>query len=177
MIDLGKLLRVLAAQNASDLHLTPGAPPMIRIDGALKRLGDRPISARDTEEIAKAIVPGERLEDLRTKQQADFAHALENVGRFRVNVFRQRGSISFVLRRVRMGSGSFSELALPESVMTLADMARGLVLVTGPTGSGKTTTLACMVDHINSTKPVHILTVEDPIEVLHPHKKAAVNQR
>jgi twitching motility protein PilT len=177
MIDLSQLLRVLATQNASDLHLTPGAPPMIRIDGALKRLGAKAVSARDTEEIAKAIVPRDRLEDLRTKQQADFAHALENVGRFRVNVFRQRGSISFVLRRVRLGSGSFDELALPESVMTLADMARGLVLVTGPTGSGKTTTLACMVDHINSTKPVHILTVEDPIEVLHPHKKAAVNQR
>ena len=107
----------------------------------------------------------------------DFAYSVANVGRFRANVFRQRGSVSMVLRKLRFGGPSFEEIGLPDSVRTLAEEHRGLVLVTGPTGSGKTTTLAAMIGHINRTKPVHIVTIEDPIEVLHRDDVASINQR
>jgi len=167
----------MAQSSGSDLHLVVGSPPLIRVDGELRRLEAAPLTADDTALVAHSLTPPDRREDLEQRNEADFAHSLAGVGRFRVNVFRQRGSVSVVMRRVRMASASFEELGLPAVIRQLASMPRGLVLVTGPTGSGKTTTLACMVDHINQTKPVHILTIEDPIEVLHPHKRASVNQR
>jgi twitching motility protein PilT len=177
MVDITALLKMVAESSGSDLHLTPGSPPLIRVDGELRRLEGNPLTPADTQQIAHTIMPPDRREDLERKREADFAHSLAGVGRFRVNVFRQRGSISVVMRRVRTSSAGFDALGLPPVIRQLADAPRGLVLVTGPTGSGKTTTLAAMVDHINATKPVHILTVEDPIEVLHPHKMASVNQR
>jgi twitching motility protein PilT len=177
LVNLKALLRLLVEKGGSDLHLIVGSPPLVRVDGLLRRAGSHVVTTEETQQVAESIISPERLEDLRTRQHADFAHSVPGVGRFRVNAFRQRGSISFVFRRVRLASSSFEELGLPGGVRTLADMQRGLVLVTGPTGSGKTTTLACMIDHINSTKPVHILTVEDPIEVLHAHKVAGINQR
>jgi twitching motility protein PilT len=177
MLDLTALLKTLAEAGGSDLHLTAGSPPLIRVDGELRRLEGKPLTADDTALIAHSIMPADRRERLESRQEADFAHSLTGVGRFRVNVFQQRGSLGIVMRRVQTHSKTFEELGLPPVVRQLADSARGLVLVTGPTGSGKTTTLACMVDHINATKPVHILTVEDPIEVLHRHKIASVNQR
>jgi twitching motility protein PilT len=122
-------------------------------------------------------MPPDRSAMMLELHEADFAYSLPGVGRFRVNTFRQRGSTSIVMRRVRVGSPSFDELGLPVVIRDLADLPRGLILVTGPTGSGKTTTLAAMIDHINTTKPVHILTIEDPIEVLHPDRAATVNQR
>src|SRR5438552_549951 len=137
----------------------------------------RHLTPEDTAYIAQSILPADRKDALKEKRELDFALSLAGVGRFRVNVFQQRGSISLVLRRVRVGSQSFDELGLPPVVRELAEAPRGLVLVTGPTGSGKTTTLAAMIDHINSAKPVHILTIEDPIEVLHQHRMASVNQR
>jgi twitching motility protein PilT len=150
---------------------------VIRVDGELRRLEGRPLTPEDTALIAQAIMPPDRRDDLSHRNEVDFAHSLTGVGRFRVNVFRQRNSVSIVMRRVRVGSSTFEELGLPPVVRDLAAAPRGLILVTGPTGSGKTTTLAAMIDHINATKAVHILTIEDPIEVLHPHRKACVNQR
>jgi twitching motility protein PilT len=177
MLDLTALLKIMAEHSGSDLHLVVGSPPLIRVDGELKRLNGNPLSPDDTALVARSIMPADRREDLEQRREADFAHSVPGVGRFRVNVFRQRGALSVVMRRVRTASASFEDLGLPPVIRQLAGMPRGLVLVTGPTGSGKTTTLGCMIDHINQTKPVHILTIEDPIEVLHPHKRASVNQR
>jgi twitching motility protein PilT len=150
---------------------------MLRIDGQLTRFDAPPLKPSDTEAAAEAITPPDRRHLLETQKELDFAHSIPGGGRFRVNVFRQRGSISIVMRRVRLGGAEFDELGIPPVVRQLAEAPRGLVLVTGPTGAGKTTTLAAMIEHINRTKPVHILTIEDPIEVLHPHRRASVNQR
>jgi twitching motility protein PilT len=177
MIDPTALLRTLADNAGSDLHLIVGQPPVIRVDGQLRRIAGQPLTPDDTTLIAQAIIPPERRNMLMTQKEVDFAHSIAGIGRFRVNVFRQRGSFSIVLRRVRVGSASFEELGLPAVVRDLSSAPRGLVLVTGPTGTGKTTTLAAMIDFINATKAVHILTIEDPIEVLHPHRKACINQR
>ncbi len=177
MIDLTALLRELADANGSDLHLTVGVPPSIRVDGELHRTGGQPLSPDDTVAVAQSVMPAERRPSLDRLNGYDFALSVAGIGRFRVNIFRQRGSVSLVFRRVRLGSPSFEELGVPAVVRDLAGMPRGLILVTGPTGSGKTTTLAAMIDHINATKPVHVLTVEDPIEVLHRHRRATVNQR
>jgi twitching motility protein PilT len=177
MLDLKSLLQAVAERGASDLHLIVGAPPMMRIDGELIRTDAPPLRPSDTAAAAIAITPTDRQHLLETQKEVDFAHSIPGGGRFRVNVFRQRGSMSIVMRRVRLGGASFNELGLPPVVRQLAEAPRGLVLVTGPTGAGKTTTLAAMIEHINKTKAAHILTIEDPIEVLHPHRKATVNQR
>ena len=177
MLDINELLRSLAEREGSDLHLTVGSPPVVRLDGELVRLDMPKITAEDSRRMAEQILPPDRRDMLANQKEMDFAYSLGGVGRFRVNVFRQRSSVSIVARRVRIGSASFAELGLPQVIEDLASQPRGLVLVTGPTGSGKTTTLAAMIDHINATKPVHILTIEDPIEVLHQHKRATVNQR
>ena len=177
MLDIAALLRTLAESNGSDLHLKVGAPPMLRLDGVLRKMQGPPLSSADTSLIARSIMPLDRRERLERQDEVDFAHSVAGVGRFRVNAFKQRGSVTMVFRLVRVGSESFDDLGLPPVVRQLAEHTRGLVLVTGPTGSGKTTTLAAMIDHINSTKPVHILTIEDPIEVLHSDRVASVNQR
>jgi twitching motility protein PilT len=150
---------------------------MMRIDGQLVRVDGPPLKPSDTAAVAMEITPPDRRHVLESLRELDFAHSIPGGGRFRVNVFRQRGSISVVMRRVRLGGASFEELDLPPVVRQLAEAPRGLVLVTGPTGAGKTTTLAAMIEHINKTKAVHILTIEDPIEVLHPHRRASINQR
>ncbi|MCU1457087.1 MAG: Tfp pilus assembly protein pilus retraction ATPase PilT [Actinomycetia bacterium] len=177
MLDLDEVLREVVQRSGSDLHLKVGARPFIRIDGKLEATGFDTVGAQDTERIAFAIMPKQRAEEFLASNEADFAYAVAGLGRFRVNVFRQRGSVAMVLRRVLPGIPSFESLGLPPVVRRLAEEPRGLVLVTGPTGSGKTTTLASMIDHINSTQSRHIVTVEDPIEVLHPDKKSIVNQR
>jgi len=177
MLNLKSLLQAVADKGASDLHLIVGAPPMMRIDGQLVRVDAPALRPSDTEAAAEDITPPDRKHLLQTQKELDFAHSIPGGGRFRVNVFRQRGSISVVMRRVRLGGASFKELGLPPVIRQLSEAPRGLVLVTGPTGAGKTTTLASMIEHINRTKAVHILTIEDPIEVLHPHRKASINQR
>jgi twitching motility protein PilT len=178
MRDVDGLLRTLADRQGSDLHLKVGSPPLMRVDGVLGRMeGEEPLRPEETEAIAHRIMPGDRWEDFVKRNEADFAYGVSGVARFRVNVFRQRGSISMVLRLVRVGSPAFEELGLPPVVRSLADEPRGLVLVTGPTGSGKTTTLSAMIDHINATRACHVVTIEDPIEVIHPDQQAAVNQR
>ncbi|HEX2030824.1 MAG TPA: PilT/PilU family type 4a pilus ATPase, partial [Actinomycetota bacterium] len=177
MTNVDDLLRSLAERGGSDLHLKAGSPPLFRVDGTLSRTDGPELTAADTAEAARRLMPADRWEAFQHAPEADFAYGLPGVARFRVNAFRQRGSISIVARLVRIGSPSMEDLGLPAVVRTLADEPRGLILVTGPTGSGKTTTLAAMIDHINATRSCHIVTIEDPIEVLHPDRQAAVNQR
>lgn len=177
MLDLHELLRYTVEQRGSDLHVKVGSTPWIRIDGHLMPAPFPFVSQADTERIAFQILPTERADEFVESAEADFAYSVAGLGRFRVNVFRQRGSIGLVFRRVLPGTPSFESLGLTPAVRRLAEENRGMVLVTGPTGSGKTTTVAAMIDHINETKSVNIVTIEDPIEVLHPDKKSIVNQR
>ena len=167
----------LLAGEGSDLHVKVGSPPMYRMPEGLHRLDRAPLTGDETDAIADAIVPKNRRDRLENHGEADFAYSVHDVGRFRTNVFRQRGSLSMVFRRLRVGGPSFEEIGLPDAVREISDEHRGLILVTGPTGAGKTTTLAAMIEHINQTKPVHIVTIEDPIEVLHHDKTASINQR
>jgi len=161
----------------SDLHVKVGSPPMIRLPEGLVRLERSPITNDEAMDIADGIIPEDRLDRFVDAGEIDFAYSIAHVGRFRVNVFKQRGSISMVLRKLRFGGPPFEEIGLPDAVRAISDEQRGLILVTGPTGSGKTTTLAAMIDYINKTKPVHIVTIEDPIEVLHKDDLASINQR
>ena len=170
-------LKELVEGIGSDLHIKVGSPPKIRREGRLWKMDYRPLMPRDTEVLAYSIIPKERQARFKERGEVDFAHSAPGVGRFRVNAFSQRGSVSLVMRRMGIGGMPFSEIGMPEVCRYLADEPRGLVLVTGPTGSGKTTTLAAMIEHINQTKAVHIVTVEDPIEVLHNDKEASINQR
>ena len=170
-------LRALVESGGSDLHCKVGSPPRVRIDGRLRRLQSPDLTPGDTAQMVKEVLRPDLEEEFRRTSEADFAYSLPGVGRFRVNAFRSRGSSGLVFRHVSVGATPLSELGLPAVLANLAMEPRGLVLVTGPTGSGKTTTLSGMVDHINSNKEVHIVTVEDPIEVLHYDKLAMVNQR
>jgi twitching motility protein PilT len=177
-IDLDALLGTLAKRKGSDLHLKAGSPPLMRVDGVLSRVeGMESLSPAETEAAARKVIPEGRWGEFEDRHETDVAYSLPGFARFRVNVFRQRGSISLVMRLVRFGSPSLQELGLPPVIGDLADLQRGLVLCTGPTGSGKTTTLAAMIDRINNSRPAHIVTIEDPIEVLHADRVAAVNQR
>jgi twitching motility protein PilT len=170
-------LRELVAGRGSDLHLKVGSPPMIREAEGLRRLEREPLTPDQLEDLAEAIVPERRKPVFEEFGEVDFAHSLPGVGRFRANVFRQRGSVSMVFRKLRLGGPTFEEIGLADVVRQLAEERRGLILVTGPTGSGKTTSLAAMIEHINGTRPVHIVTIEDPIEVIYTDKVAAINQR
>ena len=170
-------LEELVSSNGSDLHVKVGSPPMMRLTHGLVRLDRDPLSPIETQAIADGVIPQDRKDLFKERGEVDFAYSVANVGRFRANVFRQRGSVSMVLRKLRFGGPSFDEIGLPDVVRTLAEEHRGLILVTGPTGSGKTTTLAAMIGYLNATKPVHIVTVEDPIEVLHKDEVASINQR
>jgi twitching motility protein PilT len=175
---LDEWLRKLADEDGSDLHVKVGSPPRIRVHGSLRILEDAPLVKPDlTAEMAGAIMRSDVAEQFEQRNDTDFAYAVSNLGRFRVNAFRQRGTVGMIFRRVRTTAATFDELGLPEVVARLGSEQRGLVLVTGPTGSGKTTTLAAMVDQINETRECHIVTIEDPIEVLHRDKKASINQR
>ncbi len=170
-------LRALVDCGGSDLHVKVGSPPRVRIDGKLRKLQTRDLTASDTERMVSEVLREDLVEEFHRTNEADFAYSLSGVGRFRVNAFRSRGSCGMVFRRVSVGAIPLEELGLPPVLASLAMEPRGLVLVTGPTGSGKTTTLAGMIDHINASKECHIVTIEDPIEVLHFDKLAMVNQR
>ena len=175
--EFGGWLRDAMAREASDLHLKVGTPPKLRLAGKLVPFERPNLTPDETLTIADAIIPARRTERFDRTGEVDFAYSVPNLGRFRANVFRQRGSVSMVLRRLRFGGPRFEELGLADSVRSLAEESRGLVLVTGPTGSGKTTTLASMIEHINQTKPVHVVTIEDPIEVLFRDAVASIDQR
>lgn len=170
---LGKMIEV----GASDLHLKVGSPPVMRIDGDLHPTNLHVLSPQDTETYAETIFTQKGAKEFRDTGEADFAYGKADLGRFRVNVFRQRGSVGLVLRRVESQMLSFHDLGLPPVLEKLSMEHRGLILVTGPTGSGKTTSLAAMIDYINTHRAVNIITIEDPIEVLHSDKKAIVSQR
>jgi len=176
--ELEAWLRMVVERDASDLHLKVGVPPKIRDAGVLAPIPGSPeLRPEHTAAIAEAIVPADRMARLREAGEVDFAYSVPGVGRFRVNAFRQRGSISLVLRKLRFGGPTFEEAHLPDVIRALAEEPRGLVLVTGPTGSGKTTTLAAMIEHLNHTRPCHIVTIEDPIEVLFDDDVASIDQR
>jgi twitching motility protein PilT len=178
MSDLDRYLKACVEANGSDLHLKVGQPPYIRVNGELMPVKKATrLSEQELEAIANDILP-ERLESLyESSGGADFAHLVEGLGRFRVNVFKQRGMTGIVFRRVVPVPPVIDSLHLPEAVKRLATEPRGLVLVTGPTGSGKSTTCAAMINQINATRACTIVTLEDPIEIMHTDKKALVNQR
>ena len=170
-------LHALLELSGSDLHCKVGSPPRVRMDGRLRRLQARTLLSEDTASMAAEVLSGDALVQFETTNEADFAYSIPGSGRFRVNAFRSRGSVGLVFRRVSVGAIGLVDLGLPDAISALALEPRGLVLVTGPTGSGKTTTLAGMVDHINTNREVHIVTIEDPIEVLHADKLSMINQR
>jgi twitching motility protein PilT len=170
-------LEDLTGSEGSDLHVKAGAPPKVRLWASLVPLERPALTDEETAAIADAIIPPDRRQRFEAAGEVDFAHSLRGVGRFRVNVFRQRGSISAVLRKLRFGGPTFAEMRLPDTIRVLSEEPRGLILVTGPTGSGKTTTLSAMIEHLNHTRPCHVVTIEDPIEVLFRDDVASINQR
>jgi twitching motility protein PilT len=170
-------LRALVECGGSDLHCKVGSPPRVRIDGRLRKLQAPVLTPADTEAFVAQVLREDLVEEFQKSNEADFAHSIPGVGRFRVNAFRSRGSAGLVFRRVSIGAIPLDDLGVPPVLTSLAMEPRGLVLVTGPTGSGKTTTLAGMVDHVNNNREVHIVTIEDPIEVLHYDKLGMINQR
>jgi twitching motility protein PilT len=177
-IDLDELLTYAVENGASDLHLTNQLPPTIRIDGSLRPIEGLPrLDNEQIREMVYRVLTQSLRERFEADKELDTSHMIHGVGRFRMNVFQQRGSVGTVLRAIPHEIPSFESLGLPEVVASLAELRRGLVLVTGPTGSGKSTTLATLVNIINRSKPLHIMTIEDPIEFLHSHQRAIVNQR
>jgi len=173
-----RLLRMTIEMGGSDLHITAGSPPGIRIRGNIEGVeGARMLMPQDTRDLLLPLLDEEQKQRFSEELELDFAYSIPGLSRFRTNIFRQRNSIGGVFRAIPLKIPTIDELGLPKVCTRLADRPRGLVLVTGPTGSGKSTTLAAMIDHINSTRPVHIMTMEDPIEFVHRNKKAYVNQR
>ena len=164
-------------RSASDLHITAGLPPMVRIHGKVEPLDYPPLTSNVTRDLIYDILSNEQRQRLENEWELDFAYAVPNTARFRVNVYFQRGALGAAFRAIPEEIKSIQELGLPEVVEDLTEKPRGLVLVTGPTGSGKSTSLAAMIDRINETRHEHIMSVEDPIEFLHSHKKCIVNQR
>ena len=178
MFDIDKALRTLVERGGSDLHVKVGVPPTIRVNGELSHLeGFEPLSPEDTERGFHEIAEVRSVTEFEEAGEADFSYSVPGVSRFRVNTFKQRGSVSIVCRAIPFEIRSVEELGLPPVVTALAEEQRGIILVTGTTGSGKSTTLAAMIDHINRTRPHHIVTLEDPIEYLHPDKRSLINQR
>ncbi len=171
------LLRLVVDENASDLHLTVGSAPALRLNGRVVKLDVRPLVAEDTEALARAIAGEGNMQRVNEEGSVDFGFSFRDQSRFRVSVFRQRGTIGVALRRIPNQILTLEQIGLPQSVRQLLNAPRGLVLVTGPTGSGKSTTLASMLDVINATTEGHIMTIEDPIEYYHTHKRGVVNQR
>jgi len=175
---VNEYLQLLVETGGSDLHLKAGGPAYVRIDGDLKPVTKLPpLSLNDTQRMASEMMDARSKATFLEDNEADFAYAISGIGRFRVNVFKQRGSTGAVCRRVLPGSQTFDALGMPAAVRKLAEEHRGLILVTGPTGSGKTTTTAAMISHINATRRCHIVTLEDPIEVMHRDDNAIIDQR
>lgn len=176
-MDITELLELVIEVQGSDLHLAVGKPPVIRVDGRLEPLDAPPLTPEDTEVYIKAITPETHLQKLQTSGGSDFGFGFGDKARFRVSVFRQKNVYGLVLRMLPKRLLTYEEIGLPPVVRELIFRPRGLILVTGPTGSGKTTTLATLIDMINTEKDAHILTIEDPIEYYHEHKKGIVTQR
>ncbi|HET6465770.1 MAG TPA: PilT/PilU family type 4a pilus ATPase, partial [Nitrospiria bacterium] len=177
MANLYQLLQTMIEKGASDLHITTGTPPQIRVDGDLVPLNTPPLTPAETKQLVYSVLTDAQKHKFEEENELDFSFGLKGLSRFRANVFMQRGAVASAIRTIPFKIMTFEELGLPPVVRELVKRPRGLILVTGPTGSGKSTTLATMIDTINSERHEHIVTIEDPIEFLHPHKKCLVNQR
>ncbi|MBC7645390.1 MAG: Flp pilus assembly complex ATPase component TadA, partial [Thermoleophilia bacterium] len=178
MIELRELFSEMLRKDASDLHIVVGAPPQIRVRGALQTIpGAETLQPEQTRELVFGILTNEQRQRLEVQWEIDFSYAVPGLGRWRVNAFFQRGAIGAAFRVIPEKIKPLSDLGVPDVLYKLCELPRGLVLVTGPTGSGKSTTLASMIDVINEQRDDHILTVEDPIEFIHKHKNCIINQR
>ncbi len=177
MPTLPELLKTTVDMNGSDLHITTNTPPQVRVHGKLQRLDLPQLSAADTKQLVYSVCTDQQKKRFEETLELDFSFGIRGIGRFRCNVFNQRGAVGAVYRLIPEKVRGFHELALPPVIAKLSERPRGLVLVTGPTGSGKSTTLAAMLDKINTERAEHILTIEDPIEYIHQHKGCLVNQR
>ena len=177
MISLRELLEIMVKMNASDLHLTVGTPPVMRVDGKLQRLEMDSLSSENTKKLGYSMLNEKQKLKFEQNSELDFSFGIEQMSRFRCNMFMQRGNLAIAIRQIPFEIKSFEELNLPKVISDFSKLPRGLVLVTGPTGSGKSTTLASIIDKINRERAVHIITIEDPIEYLHRHQTAVVNQR
>jgi twitching motility protein PilT len=177
-LSIDALLERMVARNASDLHVTVGTPPAMRVHGILERYDDIPeLTPEDTHQMLYRILSTEQQKLLEINRQIDFAHSIPGLARFRVNVFFQRGTLGAAFRLIPADIKTLEELGIPSALHSLTEKPRGLVLITGPTGSGKSTTLAALIDEINRKRSEHILTIEDPVEFVHRHKRCIVNQR
>src|SRR4029078_7277540 len=176
-MEINELLRYAVERGASDLHLKVGNVPFIRVDGDLQPTQFPSLTPSDTEAFGMELMSDHKKREFEASSEADLGITLAGVGRFRINVFRQRGVVGLAVRRVRSEIPTFEELRLPEVMRTLADSPRGLVLMTGPTGTGKTTTIASMIGYINRSRRAHIVTIEDPIEVVHDDEMSIIQQR
>ena len=176
-VHIDELLEIVVENNASDLHIANGLPPIMRVDGELKAMRYTPMVAEVTQRLIYDVLTDDQIQRFETDMELDCSYQLRKVARFRVNVFRDRGSIASALRLIPTKIPTMQQLGLPAVVEKLARRPRGLLLVTGPTGSGKSTTLASMINQINTERAEHIITIEDPIEYLHNHKKCIINQR
>ncbi|MGA1868746.1 MAG: type IV pilus twitching motility protein PilT [bacterium] len=177
MPDIYQFLEAMFHEGASDLHLTTGSPPQVRVDGKIRALSYAAFSGSDTGEMATCILNEEQKKKLEKYHEIDISFGINGLSRFRANIFYQRGAIAMAIRCIPFIIPSFEELGLPPIIAELCEKPHGMILVTGPTGSGKSTTLAAMIDRINNTHNKHIITVEDPIEYLYSHGKCIVNQR
>ncbi len=176
-VNMDRLLQACVAQGASDLHIVVGRPPVLRIDGSLRSLETKVLEPDDTTALMKSITPDKNQQELQEEGGTDYGFAYGDQARFRVSVFRQKGNLSIVLRRIPTNIMTFEEIGLPKICAALCRRPRGMFLVTGPTGCGKTTTLATMINYINENLDRHIITIEEPIEYYHSHKKSIINQR
>lgn len=177
MVNLHQLLKILVESNGSDLHVTTNTPPQIRVDGKLMPLDFPPLNQVETKQLCYSVLTEAQKHKFEEENELDLSFGVKGLSRFRGNVFIQRGAVAGVFRVIPYKILTFEELGLPPVVVELCAKPRGLILVTGPTGSGKSTTLASMIDYININRREHIVTIEDPIEYLHPHKGCLVNQR
>ena len=178
MAKMDELLQSAVQMKASDLHITVGVPPIVRVNGELVRMAEAALTVKETEQLLLEIVDSpELLQKYKSTGELDFAYSLQGVSRFRVNAFRQRGSVAIAARLIAESIPTLDQLGLPKILNTFTSKPRGLVLVTGPTGSGKSTTLASLINLINNERTCHVITLEDPIEYLHKHKLSIINQR
>jgi len=177
MIAMHEMLSIMYEKGASDLHVTTGIPPTIRIDGRLMPMPSEALAPQDTKRLCYSILTEAQKQRFEEELELDLSFGVKGLSRFRANIYMQRGAVAGAFRTIPFRVRSFDELGLPPVMKELCKKPRGLVLVTGPTGSGKSTTLAAMIDKINSERQEHIVTIEDPIEYLHPHKKCVINQR
>ena len=177
VVEIGELLERLVKEGGSDLHISSKLPPAIRVDGKLKRMDYPPLTPEEVENLLFPMLSGEQRRRLEQEWELDFSYGIEGLSRFRVNFYKDKGNYAAAFRTITSTVPSFDKLGLPDIVRATAEKPRGLILVTGPTGSGKSTTLASMIDYINTTKAEHILTIEDPIEFVHTSKSSIVHQR